>query len=223
MNSKLIIFIVISAIHLVAHLMAFQWLVFITKPLLMPILLWYFSEGLTFGKLTLIQKRMITALTLAWIGDIINLYSHINHWIFTAGIIIFLAMQVMYIIICFYLIRFKQIKQLYLIFCTLLFIAYGSVLLWLLLPHLNEMTIPVLIYASALTLTGIASALTKVQLPRKVFYCLLTGTLLYIITDSLDAINNFRASFPYAAFWIALTYLSAQMMITIAVKKIKTN
>ena len=35
-----------------------------------------FSEGLTFGKLTLIQKRMITALTLAWIGDIINLYSH---------------------------------------------------------------------------------------------------------------------------------------------------
>ena len=132
-------------------------------------------------------------------------------------------MQVMYIIICFYLIRFKQIKQLYLIFCTLVFIAYGSVLLWLLLPHLDEMTIPVLIYASALTLTGIASALTKDQLPRKVFYCLLTGTLLYIITDSLDAINNFRASFPYAAFWIALTYLSAQMMITIAVKKIKTN
>ena len=84
--------------------MAFQWLVFITKPLLMPILLWYFTEGLSFGKLTLIQKRMITALTLAWIGDIVNLYSQINHWIFMAGVIIFLAMQIMYIIICFYLI-----------------------------------------------------------------------------------------------------------------------
>ncbi|HRB38735.1 MAG TPA: lysoplasmalogenase [Bacteroidia bacterium] len=213
MNSKLIIFIVISAVHLV---------VFITKPLLMPILLWYFTEGLSFGKLTLIQKRMITALTLAWIGDIVNLYSQINHWIFMAGVIIFLAMQIMYIIICFYLIRFKQINQLYFIFSTLLFIAYGSALLWILLPHLNELTIPVLIYASALTLTGIASALTKDQLPRNVFYCLLTGTLLYMTTDSLDAINNFKASFPYAAFWIALTYLSAQMLITIAVKKIKT-
>ena len=222
MHSKLIIFIAISVVHLVAHLMAFQWLVFITKPLLIPILLWYFSEGLSVGNLTLIQKRMVAALSLAWIGDIINLYSQVSHWIFMAGIIVFLAMQIMYIIICFYLISFKQINLLYLIFCALLFITYGSILLWILLPHLNDLTIPVLIYASALTLTGIASALTKDQLPRNVFYCLLTGTILYIITDSLDAINNFKASFPYASFWIALTYLAAQMMITIAIKKIKT-
>lgn len=222
MNGKLIIFISISVVHLVAHLMAFQWLVFITKPLLIPILLWYFSEGLSFSNLTLIQKRMVAALALAWIGDIINLYSQVSHWIFLAGIIIFLAMQTMYIIICFYLISFKHINYLYLIFCALLFITYGSILLWILLPHLNDLTIPVLIYASALTLTGIASALTKDQLPRNVFYCLLAGTLLYITTDSLDAINNFKASFPYASFWIALTYLAAQMMITIAIKKIKT-
>ena len=79
----------------------------------------------------------------------------------------------MYIIICFISFRFKQIKQLDLIFCTLVFIAYGSVLLWLLLPHLDEMTIPVLIMHLA-TFNRIASALTKINFSRKVF-CLLTG------------------------------------------------
>ena len=183
---------------------------FVAKPLLIPtlILFLYFSNN------TLAYKSLITAgLFFSWLGDIFLLFDAKNDVFFIFGLVCFLTTHIFYII---YFLKIPSStisllkKQPWLV---LLIIAYGAVLVWLLYPHLGDLKIAVIIYATVICTMLLCSLhiFLKVNKPANLFY--LAGAAFFVLSDSLLAINKFYQPFAFAGVYIMLTYCAAQYFI----------
>jgi uncharacterized membrane protein YhhN len=90
------------------------------------------------------------------------------------------------------------------------FFVYGAFLVYKLWPSLNDLKIPVIVYAIVITTMGVTSIYRNVAGK----YYVIFGALFFIISDSLLAFNKFDGAFPYARFLIMLTYIMAQVSIS---------
>jgi uncharacterized membrane protein YhhN len=83
----------------------------------------------------------------------------------------------------------------------------------LLLPHLGELKIPVVLYATVICsmLLGSLHIYLKTNRPANKLFVL--GATLFVLSDSLLAINKFYQPFPMAGVGIMLTYCLAQYFI----------
>ena len=72
---------------------------------------------------------------------------------------------------------------------------------------------PVNLYAVVITAMALSAWNTKSKVDNTVFFSLLSGALLFMLSDSLIAINKFRVPLPAAGFWIMITYLAGQYLI----------
>lgn len=90
------------------------------------------------------------------------------------------------------------------------FLLYGAMLLYFLWPGLAGMKVPVIIYAFTITAMGVTALNRWRYVPSMSFGWVMTGALLFIISDSFIAISKFFLPFPLSGFWIMLTYLVAQ-------------
>jgi uncharacterized membrane protein YhhN len=183
---------------------------FAAKPLLIPILLLllYFSKNTVPDR-----KLLITGLFFSWLGDIFLLFDAKNDLFFIFGLVCFLTTHIFYII---YFLKIPAstislLKKQPLI--VLLVIAYGAVLVWLLYPHLGDLKIPVIIYATVICTMLLCSLhiFLKVNKPANLFY--LAGAAFFVLSDSLLAINKFYQPFAFAGVYIMLTYCAAQYFI----------
>jgi len=95
-----------------------------------------------------------------------------------------------------------------------LFLAGMAGLLW---PGIaGPMRVPVLVYACAITGMATAAFNLRPLLAWEVFRGLMAGILLFLLSDSLIALNKFRAdavAIPYARLLIMATYLLGQYWI----------
>jgi uncharacterized membrane protein YhhN len=144
------------------------------------------------------------ALAFALTGDICLTFPGAT-W-FLRGLLAFLGMQLLYI----YLFSRRVRRPLRLTAAELLgsaLIIGGALaaLSWL-WPGLGVMRLPVLVYASALTSMNVAALLCG--LPG-----LLTGTLLFLVSDTLIGVWRFVGPLPGAAQLIWVTYYAAQLLI----------
>jgi len=80
---------------------------------------------------------------------------------------------------------------------------------WL-FPVLGKLRGPVLVYMVVISTMGIAAALHPAAFPF-----LLPGALLFILSDSLIAIDKFRRPVPYAHTLIMITYYLGQLGIAL--------
>jgi uncharacterized membrane protein YhhN len=185
---------------------------YFTKPLLMPLLVFYFV--LATGSISSsLKKWLILALLFSWAGDVLLMFEPMNRLFFIFGLAAFLIAHIFYIIL-FDLIRVKErVRQSLL---PLLPIAlYYLVLIGLLQPHLAEMKKPVNIYGLIICIMlSFAIDLWRIK-DRKVSFFIITGAFLFIVSDSLLAINKFYNSFEFAGIAIMLTYGIAQLLITV--------
>jgi len=92
------------------------------------------------------------------------------------------------------------------------------ILIWLtlitvLFPVLGEMKMPVVVYS--MTITGMAlAALHRYQkTTAKSFWMVMGGALIFMLSDSMIAINKFLEPIPSANVLIMLTYIAAQYLI----------
>ena len=97
---------------------------------------------------------------------------------------------------------------------SVIFLSYIAGIVVLLLPGLEGMKKAIIIiYAFSLVGMSIMalnrSGRVGVQSFRLVFF----GSLLFVIYDSMIAINKFFSAIPLAGFLIMITYISAQYMI----------
>lgn len=95
-----------------------------------------------------------------------------------------------------------------------LFLAAIILLLWPGIPA--PMRAPVAAYACAIVGMAIAAFNLRPLLPPALFRGLMAGILLFILSDSLIALNKFRAdavAIPYARLLIMATYLLGQYWI----------
>lgn len=185
----------------------------ITKPLLMLILLVYFWTKSR--NLISLKYLIILALVFSWLGDIFLLFEKQNPRLFIFGLGGFLLAHLCYIA------YFNQIgKQNGVRFSPKILISLGVLiyvvsLFILLAPRLENLQIPVFFYAltlAAMLLTSFHAFDFKRHDFGKI--CV-AGTLLFVLSDSLLAINRFYQPFEFASVLIMLTYGTAQFLITV--------
>jgi uncharacterized membrane protein YhhN len=88
-------------------------------------------------------------------------------------------------------------------------VIYGGVMALVLKPSLGELLIPVFFYMAVITAMGVLAALRAAD-SRVVLY----GALLFIISDSLIAINRFTVAIPASDYLVMTTYYLALLLIS---------
>jgi uncharacterized membrane protein YhhN len=197
-------------IHLVAIQYGFSWLHLITKPLLMPALLLILLDS---GARSTGKKMIVTGLLFSWLGDIFLLFESCNPLFFIAGLASFLITHACYII---FFLSIRSIAPSFLkrqpLF-ILLIPGYGTGLVWLLFPNLGPLKIPVTGYAAVICIMLLCSIhiYKKVKAPANKHF--VSGAILFVLSDSILAVNKFYHPLPFAGVLLMLSYCAAQYFI----------
>lgn len=182
---------------------------FVVKILLVPVLIALANTASAgTGK-----KILLTGLFFSWMGDVLLLFETQDELFFIFGLVCFLTTHIFYII--FFLRKRSTAGSLLLKqpWWILIVPAYGIGLVWLLYPNLDDLTVPVIAYATVICTMLLCSlqVFLKVNKRARHFYWL--GATAFVVSDSLLAINKFYQPIPYAGALIMLTYCAAQFFI----------
>jgi len=199
-----------AAIDIIGIAANFPLLHTIAKPFLMPLL---FSLLLVSVSTTPGKHLLLAGLFFSWCGDVLLLFDYKNTLFFIFGLVCFLITHIFYIV---YFLKINNPNISLLKKQPLLIIAvlgYGITLVAVLFPYLSELTIPVIVYAAVICSMLLCSlhVFLKVNNPANNYF--LWGATLFVLSDSLLAINKFYQPFAYAAVWIMLSYCIAQYFI----------
>jgi len=93
------------------------------------------------------------------------------------------------------------------------FAVYGFWMCKILFPHLGRMKLPVLIYTAVLLIMAWQAWERWLGAGQNLALLASTGAFLFVVSDSVLAINRFRGKFRYAQTIILSTYYAAQMFI----------
>jgi uncharacterized membrane protein YhhN len=190
---------------------------FSTKPLLMPLLIFFYIFGVIEGaSIARVDWLIVVALIGGWAGDVFLMQKDQEKW-FLFGMIAFLINQIFYIISFF--LSISNIAS----FNPSGFYLLGPVLLILLfmLPRFinkaGEMKIPVLFYLIAILLMHVAAILRLAEFQGLPFILVYIGSLSFIFSDSTIAVDKWDKEVPIGRPIIMTTYISAQFYITLGV------
>lgn len=161
--------------------------------LLMPVATLMSAQGRT---------ALWLAIVLSAIGDML-LASRLPMQ-FELGLGAFLLAHLAYLAVMWPTVSMQSTDRLPAVLMTLVFIALCS---WI-LPFTGQMLLPVAVYMSVICAMAFCALLSK---PRN--FVLLSGAILFVISDSIIAINKFIVSLPEASLVIMVTYYSAQFLL----------
>ncbi len=183
---------------------------FILKMLLMPWLLIIFAINLSHQKDSF-RLIMAAGLIFSLAGDIFLEFPD-QDIMFIPGLVSFLMAHIMYLTVFFNTKGINIILKdhFYLLIPVVL---YGFLLMFYLREGLGNMLIPVFVYAVVI-LTMLAAALNRMlKVNRSSYIMVLAGAILFVISDSLIAINKFAHPFSSSELVIMITYVMAQFLI----------
>ena len=218
MNKKvwIVIYLLVLAVDLFAIYYSNEAIRYISKPLLMLLLAAYFISN-TEKFVSVLKKWIIPALLFSWAGDVLLMFESFDANFFIFGLVAFLIAHVFYILFFENIFRNENLKKNYWLFIPVL--VYYVWLIYLLSPHLGEMKLPVRVYGVVISYMLI-QALQVVKIKNtKAALLMISGAVLFIISDSLLAINKFYTQFEYAGIAIMTTYGIAQLLITLGAIK----
>ena len=93
------------------------------------------------------------------------------------------------------------------------FVFYVTVLLYLLLPHTGAVRVPVILYAVVLMAMGWQAAALWWAMRDTAALLAMAGALLFIASDSILALDRFRAPVPQRDLLVMSTYYGALLLI----------
>ena len=214
-------FLLIFTLHLAAILAGSEYWAALTKPLLMSSLLavvvW--QPCLRGSVRQALQNRrlkglLMGGLLLSLAGDVLLIFQQKASIYFMLGLAAFLLAHVCYIIVFLGMRRQAGVQGTFKKIPFMLVAVYAVGLLALLWPGLGGMTAPVVVYAAVIS-TMLLAALHAVPKGSGGGPWLgVLGASLFVLSDSLLAINKFHTPFQSAGFFIMLTYGLAQLLIT---------
>jgi len=182
------------------------------KPLIM---IWMAVYFLIFRKKKEFTLPVLVAFFFSWVGDNMLMFSGENELFFFAGVGGFFIAQLTYIYIFTKFSEYggKGYLQKHLI-VGILFLAYVAGIYFLLDPGLDGVMKPViLIYALSLIGMSMMALNRNSRVNYTSFLMVFLGSVLFVISDSMIALNKFLVEFSLAGFWIMVTYISAQYLI----------
>lgn len=187
---------------------------FIFKPLILIwISVYFLIHAKSFDKW--VVKLAGLGFLFSWFGDLFMMFSS-EFLYFILGIASFLVAQVLYAFLFLRTITisgkkpFLKKKPVWLI----PYIAFGLIIYILLFTHLDAvLKIAVFVYMLAI-LTMSSMALNRYGNGHPISFSLIfIGSLLFVASDSMIAINRFLIPIPFEGLFIMSTYIGAQFLI----------
>lgn len=229
---SLSIFVLITLVELAVTWFDHELGNWIAKPLLMPILLWYFYQNKPHPDYQKVVHYTCLALIFSFLGDVALLFQAAYEIAFVLGLGSFLIAHIFYILMFNQIGRLENWKfippwqKIISLIAGVSLVGYGFGLYNTLYPALDAtLRIPVAVYAltitymalSLLSRLGEVKRILQANIPRylirNIQLQLLLGVGLFILSDSCIAINQFVQPLPKAGFVIMSTYIVAQWLI----------
>jgi uncharacterized membrane protein YhhN len=211
------IYFAIGIIFIALETIGATWPAILAKALIIPVLFFLYFR-LIKGQINNFHRMIMSALVFSWLGDVTLQLQGKNDIFFMIGLSCFLLAQVMYLI-AFFSTKGENVlffKKIYLILPVIL---YGLIILYILYDGLGDMKITVIIYTIVI-LTMLSSALNREKkVNRQSYILVLVGAILFVLSDSMIAINKFSYPFDMSRIVIMLTYVVAQYLIAIGCLK----
>lgn len=196
------------------------------KWLLMPLLALFYYQNVV-KPVSSFHKKIFLALFFSWLGDVFLIFGTDERPLFfLLGLVSFLIAHVMYVF-TFIQVENKDAKvplSAKLVFIVPL-VLYMVVLLYQLVPALladekkKEMLVPVLIYSTVISAMAVTAIHRLGRVPQQSFQWVFAGAVLFMLSDSMIAINKFKEPVAQASVWIMLLYTSGQFLIVNGVLK----
>lgn len=216
----IILYLVLSVIEITGDILGNPYIIFATKPLLMPtLLIWFLTEVNTPSRFKNIIAGSIIA---AFFGDTFLMLLPFNELFFLLGLGSFLIGQILYGIGFINNIKnsTNEGKRSFNIIMSLVFAAFYVGLMKFLFPSLTEVEdgaflVPVLIYGLAICFMGLTAAFRYKKVNSSSFLFILIGALTFVVSDTCIALDKFYypGGFPYAQAVIMTTYCTAQYLL----------
>ena len=211
-NVFIVPFVITAVVNLVGEVWDIAILSDISKPLIVPFLGGYYMAGKNIYR----SKPLLTALMACWIGDVALMLVGLNANWFLVGLASFLVGHI------FYIITYRQHRSestdnelltVQKIRFSIPVVLAGTGLIVILFPHLDGLQFPVLIYSTAIIVMVMNAIFRFGRTNARSFWLTLSGAIIFMVSDSILAINKFIGEIPSAGVLIMLTYIVAQFLI----------
>ncbi len=205
----------IAVIAMLAEILELSLAYYFTKPVLLLMLFFLFRTYTTTGSLPWFRNIILFALFFSFIGDVLLMFAHRSEAFFMAGLIAFLFVHLGYstaFLADMFMNRPWKQHWGQLAFATMI-VVYAAEFYILNRFSFESLWLPVLIYCMAITLMGVTATMRDLYKNRESFFMIVTGSVLFIISDSLLATDKFVIQFSYAGTLILSTYFMAQYLI----------
>ncbi|SDC65523.1 lysoplasmalogenase [Niabella drilacis] len=183
---------------------------FFLKPLLVSTLLGIFISE-TAGIASPFKKWIIGALVFSVGGDTLLLFANNNELYFILGLVSFLMAHVCYIL-CFHFIKVKESVSGKWHTAIIVGVYYFFIMSFL-IPHLGALKIPVLIYGMVISFMLLLAMHLYDLTDHTTARTILTGAILFVVSDSVLAVNKFYRPAPWGGWAIMVTYMGAQWLL----------
>lgn len=206
-----VIYFALGIIFIASEYLEFETIRFLTKPLLMPALIVsYLSLNKKYGLKH--NWLMILALIFSWLGDTFLLLQKFTLNFFLIGLACFLLTHVFYIILFFKPRILKPFSMFKAVFIFII-LSYLVIFIYLLRPYLNDVYIPIVLHAIILIIMLLTALDLQGKVEKEAFQFIFSGAFLFVIAESLIAIDKFYVPFSLATFSIMTFYLLAQYFV----------
>ena len=162
------------------------------------------------------SRLFLVALFFCWLGDVFLIFQSTDPLFFIGGLASFLVGHIVYIF-CYRQLQIipssKELLGSQKVRFAFPIILAGTGLVTILYPLLGALRIPVMIYAWAITLMALTALFRYGRTNSTSFLLIFIGAVLFMVSDSLLAINKFHHAFSAAGALVMLTYSVAQFLI----------
>jgi uncharacterized membrane protein YhhN len=207
----LIIFFIILAVHILGEWFEIVKLRYFTKPFLVPLLILFYIFSIIPGVPNWI---FIIGLIFGFLGDVFLMIGREEKW-FMYGLGSFLIGHIFYIITFAFSISILSFPWwgFFLIIPEILAVVF---VFFKIKGKMGEIQIPTMIYMVTIFIMGLFAVLrlSTFDFINLSFLLPWLGSVLFIISDGLIAINKFDKNIPHDRFWVMITYGLAQFLIT---------
>jgi uncharacterized membrane protein YhhN len=208
-----IIYFLVGLISIILLNQSAFWPGFFSKALIIPVLIILFLANY-YPLSYKLQWLMLAGLLFSWAGDVILEFSDNNSIFFIIGLVCFLLTHLLYFTV-FFITPGKNSILSNRIYFLIPVIIYGMILVSYLYAGLAEMKLPVILYA-IIILIMLTAAINRIDKVNKIsYYLVLSGAILFVISDSSIAITKFSHPFKSSVIVIMSTYVVAQYLIVI--------
>ena len=216
MNIAAYIYIIVSLLEIVAEYMGNDTLRFATKPLLMPLLIWFYAQALS-GAVNKMHRLMLIAFVFSWVGDVALMFVGVNPNFFLVGLVGFLITHLFYAVAFTHVVDKNAVPILkQKIWIAIPLAIYFAGLIAVVFPAVEAaMKIPVAVYSTVIA-TMVLFAINRYgRVSSSSFGLVMGGAFLFMFSDSLIAVNKFlyQGTLSYAGVLIMLLYIAGQYLI----------